>query len=188
MPRSESYTKHIACLESLWNNDLEERWSVQPILALIANIQDCRLAHLTCNTEPEFAYNLSMLSRRRQDGILYLAFHGAPGEIYLADGTNISLEQLAEYMETRFNGWIIHFGSCSTISVDQERLDQFIKATNVHMMIGYTKDVDWIESSAMDMLIFQALQQYVDLHAFWRSLQKNYPDLIAKTGLNVALG
>jgi hypothetical protein len=188
MTRANSYTKNIACLESLWNSDLEDRWSVRPILDVIANIQDLKLAHLSCNTEPEFAYNLRMLGKRRSYGILYLAFHGAPGELYLADDTAVSLEALQEYMGTRFSDWIIHFGCCSTIRVEQERLRSFVAATQVKMVVGYTKDVDWIESSAMDLLIFQALQQYVDLRACWRHLQKSYADLVARTGLDVVLG
>lgn len=185
MTRTKSYTKNIACLESLWNTDLEDRWSVRPILDVIANTYDLKLAHLSCNTEPEFTYNLRMLGKRRSYGILYLAFHGAPGEIYLADETYLTLEALQETMASRFTDWIIHFGCCSTIRVSSERLEAFVAATQVSMIIGYTKDVDWIESSAVDLLIFQALQQYVDLHACWRHLQKVYPDLVARTGLTV---
>jgi hypothetical protein len=187
MTRTDSYTKNIACLESLWNTDLEDRWSVRPVLDMLANVQDFKLAYLSCNTEPEFAYNLKMLGKRRSYGILYLAFHGGPGEFYLADNTCIPLEALGEYMGTRFNDRIIHFGCCSTMRVSSERLDAFTETTGIKMVMGYTKNVDWIESSAMDLLIFQALQQYVDLHACWRALQKNYPDLIAKTGLTVVL-
>jgi hypothetical protein len=188
MTRTTTYTKNIACLESLWNTDLEDRWSVRPILEVVANIQDLKLAHLSCNTKPEFVYNLRMLSKRRSYGILYLAFHGAPGQLYLADDTSVSLEGLQDYMATRFSDWIIHFGCCSTLRVASERLQSFVATTQVKMILGYTKDIDWIESSAMDLLIFQALQQYIDLHACWRYLQKSYPDLVARTGLNVLLG
>jgi hypothetical protein len=131
---------------------------------------------------------LRTLGKRRSYDILYLAFHGAPGQFYLADDTAVSLEALQDYMATRFSDWIIHFGCCSTIRVASERLQDFVATTQVKMIMGYTKDVDWIESSAMDLLIFQALQQYVDLHACWRHLQKSYPDLVARTGLNVVLG
>lgn len=188
MPRATSYTKHIACLESLWNSDLEDRWTVRPILEVIANIQELKLAHLSCNTEAEFAYNLRMLGKRRSYGILYLAFHGAPGELYLADDSALSLEALQEQMGTRFAGRILHLGACSTMRVPADRLEAFVAATGLTMLLGYTRDVDWIESSAMDLLLFQALQQYVDLNACWRALQKSYPDLIARTGLHVVLG
>ncbi len=188
MSHTTSYTKNIACLESLWNTDIEDRWSVRPILDVITNIQDLKLAHLSCNTEPEFAYNLKMLGKRKHYGILYLAFHGSPGEIYLADDTSISLEVLSDYMGERFQKRIIHFGSCRTVDVSEKRLRSFVETTQVTLVLGYSKDVDWIESSAMDLLIFQSLQQYVDMSAWWRNMQKSYPDLIARTGLQVALG
>lgn len=188
MPDAESYTKHIACLESLWNDDIEERWNVFPLLKLVGNIHDLRVAHLTCNTEPEFAFNLDLLSKKRNFGILYMAFHGGPGEIYLADETAVTLELLAEYMKKRFKGWVIHFGSCGTLAVEDEQIAQFIEQTGVNMVLGYDYSVDWIESAAMDILLFQSLQNYVDLRAFWRHMTHTYPDLIAKTGLEAHFG
>ena len=187
MPRTDSYAKNIACLESLWNNDLEDRWSVRPILDVVANTYDLKLAHLTCNTEPEFSFNLRMFGKRRSYGILYLAFHGSPGALYLADETELTLEALQELMASRFTDWIIHFGSCSTIAVPRQRLRSFVAETQVSMVMGYTKDIDWIESSAFDLILFQALQQYVDMGAFWRHITGAYPDLIERTGLTVEL-
>jgi hypothetical protein len=187
MPRTASYSKNIACLESLWNTDLEDRWSVRPILDVVVNTYDLKLAHLTCNTEPEFTYNLRMLGKRRSYAILYLAFHGSPGTMYLADGSEVTLEALQEMMASRFTDWIIHFGSCSTIAVSKERLRSFVTTTETSMVMGYTKDIDWIESSAFDLILFQALQQYVDMRACWRYIQNAYPDLIERTGLTVEL-
>lgn len=187
MPRTDTYTKHIACLESLWNDDIEDRWSVRPILEVVANIHDLKLAHLSCNTREEFVFNLQMLAKRRRYRMLYVALHGGPGEVYLADETAITLEELAELMGTRFKDWVVHFGSCSTVRVPEERLKAFLAATDVAMVLGYTQDVDWLESAAMDLLVFQALQQYVDMAACWRSLAETYTDMIARTGLTVAL-
>lgn len=182
------YTKNIACLESLWNTDIEDRWSVRPILEVIANIHDLKLAYLSCNTHEEFAFNLKMLAKRRSYGILYLAFHGAPGEIFLGDDTSLTLENLQELMGTRFADWIVHFGSCSTVDVTPRQLKSFVVETQVKMVLGYTKSVDWIESSALDLLIFQSLQKYINLNAWWTYLKKTYPDMVELTGLKVAMG
>src|SRR5262245_35053929 len=112
MAGSATHRKNIACLESLWNADLEQRLSVVPILELISRINRTRYTHLTCNTREELAYNLRKLRRGRGYRILYLSLHGKPGEVLL-DGGRTDLESLAMMMGTRFAGWAIHFGSCS---------------------------------------------------------------------------
>lgn len=85
MPRVPSYLKNIACLESLWTQDLVSRLSVLPILELTTRVTDAKYVYLTCNTKAELRYNLSLLGRRKSCGILMLAFHGDPGKIELAE-------------------------------------------------------------------------------------------------------
>ena len=70
----------------------------------------------TCNTEPEFTYNLRLLRRRRGCGILYLALHGSPGHVAL-DAVDLSLDDLAQRLGTDFRDWVIHFGTCETVDV-----------------------------------------------------------------------
>lgn len=182
MPRTSTYPKSIVCLESLWDDRVEKRPTVLALITMVQSLHHIRIAHLTCNTEPELAYNLKLLGRRRKQAILYLAFHGSTGSISLHDGTNVALEQLADHMGRRFAGWMVHFSSCSTLNVDAAELRAFCDATQVVMVSGYAKDVDWIEGVAMDILVFQALQNYVDMHACRKFLEKTYPDLIARTG------
>jgi hypothetical protein len=181
MPHAASYAKPIACIESLSHK--EERLSVRPLLEFVASVQGVRLSYQPCDTEAELAAGLKSFARLRSDGILYVALHGAPGIVYLADGTELSLEDFAEYLGTRFAGWVLHFGSCSTLKASPTRLAAFAEATGIPLLVGYRQTVDWIESAAMDMLIFQALQQYVDLRACWRFLERQYPSLIECTGL-----
>ena len=186
MPRAADYAKQIACIESL--ADREERLSVRPFLEYVASVQAVKLSFAPCDTEKELADGLRSFARLRKDGILYISLHGDPGAIFLADGTTLELEDLAELLGTRFAGWVIHFGSCSTLRASRERLAAFSEATGVPLLLGYRKTVDWIESSAMDMLLFQTLQQYVDLHACWRFVERRYPDLIEHTGLAAFVG
>jgi hypothetical protein len=186
MSRAADYVKQIACIESL--TEQEERLSVRPFLEYVASVQSVRLSYQPCDTEDELAAALRGFARLRKDGILYIALHGGPGQIYLADETTLELEDLAERLGDRFAGWVLHFGSCSTLDADPERLAAFCEATGIPLLLGYTRTVDWIESSAMDMLIFQALQQYVDLRACWRFLEKRYASLIDCTGLTSFVG
>ncbi len=186
MARAADYVKQIACIESL--ADREEKLSTRPFLEYVASVQGIRLSFAACDTPDELTEGLRTLARLRKDGILYIALHGGPGEIYLADGTTLSLEDFAELLGERFEGWVLHFGSCSTLKASERRLEAFVERTGIPLLLGYTRTVDWIESSAMDMLIFQALQQYVDLRACWRFLERRYASLIECTGLSAYVG
>jgi hypothetical protein len=183
MPRVPSYLKNIACLESLWTQDLVSRLSVLPILELTTRVTDAKYVYLTCNTKAELRYNLSLLGRRKSCGILMLAFHGDPGKIELAEHLLVSLESLATMMGRKFAGWVVHFASCSTVQIDKARLARFVAETEVALVTGFTRQLDWTEGAVMDLLLLRWLQDYRDLNALWKHLQKRYPDLIATTGM-----
>ncbi len=177
------YEKHIACLESLWDDEIEEQpLSFGPALEIIAKLYEVRYIRLPCNTESEFDYNLDLISAKREYDILYLAFHGDEGTLYLHDETELDLAMLAEKMGKRFKGWIIHFGSCGTMNADDDELEAFAEATGAAMLVGYTEDVDWAESTAMDLLFLALAQSYVDMNAFWDELEERYSGLIETTG------
>ena len=183
MSRVPLYLKNIACLESLWNDELENRLSVLPILELTSRATTAKFVHLTCNTRAELRYNLSILSKRKSCGILMLAFHGDPGKIRLAEHHLVSLESLATMMGRRFAAWVVHFASCSTVKIDNKRLARFVSETQVALVTGFIKQLDWTEGAVMDLLLLRWLQDYRDLNALWKHLQKKYPELIAATGM-----
>lgn len=59
-----SYKKNIFCLESLWNENTEQKLSVLPILELTAKMNEIKFIHLSCNTLAEFKYNIKLISRK----------------------------------------------------------------------------------------------------------------------------
>jgi hypothetical protein len=88
------YQKSIACLESIWYRDIENSLDVTPILEIVSKMHEIRSSHLTCNTIEELTYNLGLLKQKPGYGILYLAFHGKPGKIILANGTQLLWKNL----------------------------------------------------------------------------------------------
>ncbi len=182
------YRKNIAALESLWYGDIENSVNVKPILEMVSRMHEIKVVHLTCSTRGEFIHNLRLIKKKSDYGILYLAFHGRPGDIILADDGVITLEVLSGFMGTSFSNWIVHFGACGTISVEATRLNSFVQSTGIRMISGYANDrVDWIESAAMDLLYFQKAQEYEDMELLWADLKENYGELVSTTGLQVFL-
>lgn len=182
MPKARTRRKHVACLEGLWHEDITRPFTVRGILQTAAELGDFHFAHLSCNTEPEFDHNLELLRARRGFGVLYLAFHGSPGKLNLPSGT-LTLEDLAEKMKTGFRGWVVHLGTCATIKVPPRRIDDFLEATGVAMVIGYEQNVEWLESASTELLLLDHLQRYVDMNRMWTAFSKKYAGLIRLTGM-----
>jgi len=153
-----------------------------PILKLVSRLHDLKFIYLTCDTREELKHNLNKLKKKPGYGILYLSFHGHPGQIVL-DTLRIRMESLASYMERGFENWVVHFGSCETIDIEVSRITRFMDATAVSMVLGYKKDVNWSEAAALDLLILDWLQRYRDMRRMWSGFNKNYKDLISITGL-----
>jgi hypothetical protein len=157
-----------------------------PLLELTSKVDEVKFAYLSCNTEGELKHNLKKLRRKRGYGILYLACHGRPGEIVL-DESSVDLEELAALMGDGFTNWVMHFGSCATINVEPARISKFIGDTQVSMVLGYRIDVDWIDSAAVDLLLFDWLQEYRDMHRFWAHFKQRYRGLVSASGLRAFL-
>lgn len=176
MPRRK---RNIGCLESLWNNTTENRLNVLPILDVISKQWFVKFSHFSCNTRCELQYNLELL-RKRNYGILYLAFHGSPGRLRL-HGDVVTLDDLAEMMGRRFKNWIIHFGCCSTLRYEST-IQTFVEQTGISMATGYRRDVDWIESTTLEMLLFQNFQRFDSAKVAVRNLMEKHAGLVELTG------
>ncbi len=155
---------------------------MQPVLDVIAKSYAVKVTYLSCNTLGEFGFNLNLVRRRRMPGVLYLAFHGASDCISLPDENAISLDELADLMDQRFRNWVVHFGSCSTCNVDEDRLKEFRGQTGIAAVTGYTENIDWIDAAAMDMIVLRWLQEYKDMSAMHRRIEKDYPGLVKRLG------
>ena len=53
--------KNIACLEGLWDDNLEQRITAAALLDLAAKINEVKFTHLSCNTRDEFEFNINKL-------------------------------------------------------------------------------------------------------------------------------
>jgi hypothetical protein len=180
--KTKSYLKSIVCLESFWTTDIENRLSVKPILEIASKKYYTKSVFLSCNTLQELAFNLTVAPNKNGYAILYLAFHGYPGGIYIP-GLKVNIETIADFMGKRFSNWIVFFGSCKTLDIEKERISQFMQKTNILMAVGYKRIVNWTESAALDLLLLNSIQEYRDMKKFWSGFRKSYRNLIIRTGM-----
>lgn len=157
--RKNTETKNVFCLEGLWDNNLKKRSTIEPVLQLLESRQTSKYIHKNCATTTELEFYLERWSLKAYSDypILYLAFHGTENLVHLVDRA-ITLDKLAEILEDKCSGRIIIIGSCSTMNIDKRHLKNFVIKTDALALFGYKTDVDWVKSTANDLLVFEALQ------------------------------
>ena len=98
--------KHIFCIEGNWDMDLNEKASVRPVLELLEINADVKYIYRDCSTVEELYFLLERWQQKRYSDhkILYLAFHGKPGEILIDHKHTVSLEDLGDALATMRDG------------------------------------------------------------------------------------
>ncbi len=158
--------KGIFCLEGDWSRDLRQPSSVEPILSLLSRWDPhyIRYIHRNVATSSSLAkYLLTWATRSYAHfPILYLAFHGNPGVICLdnvcSNDNEVSLDWLEETLRGRCRGRIIYLASCGTMHPHGNRLNRFLRETGALAVCGYSDEVDWLTSTAFELLVMGAMQ------------------------------
>lgn len=151
--------KGVFCLEGLWDNDLRNKSTVEPILSLLNNSEGIPYIYRNCATTEEFEFFLSKWTQKKYHGypILYLAFHGETGKI-LITRDKYGLNNIGDFLANKCKGSIIILGSCSTLDIDKRHLKSFINKTKALAICGYMTDVDWIDATAFELLLIHTIQ------------------------------
>jgi len=121
----------------------------------------CDYIYHDCATKAELEFYLNKWKNKtinEKYPILYLAFHGEKGCVILTQKDKYSLEELSAFLGNKCAGKIIYFGSCSTLNIDKRIINNFLENTGALAAIGYKTDIDWIQSTACDLFVFEALQ------------------------------
>jgi hypothetical protein len=182
MANFKTLKKRIFCIEGDWENDLRKKSSIKGILDFLENVNKVEYIHRNCNTKAEFISRLNQFKKYKSYNILYLAFHGSSNELYLNENESISLDEIEELLKEKLTDKIIYFGSCETLRINEKRLKEFVKITNANCLVGFTKKVDFIEGTALDLLFFDKAQYYLNSKYLKNGYQKNLSELIKKNG------
>ena len=193
MAKKKDQKKGVFCLETASWDGIRDRSSMEHVLRLLETTKyRVSYLHFDVGTREEFDFYLKKWGQAKVGDtypILYLGFHGDPGEIEVGEGHHgsIALDDLAGRLEGRCGGRIIHFGSCGTLAVHGRELKKFLARTEALAVCGYKEEVDWLECAAFDMLVLGRLQDASFLQA--SSLEKFDRELKgAASGLYRRLG
>jgi hypothetical protein len=84
------------------------------------------------------------------------------GGICVGDET-ATLERLGEHLDGQLDECVIYFGSCSVMGTNEDDIDALLERTGASAAMGYTEDVDWVDSAAMDLIALGQLAYYEKL-------------------------
>jgi hypothetical protein len=179
--------KGIFCLEGIWQGNLKCEPSVEPLLDLLDQMATPMRKHVhrDVGTVEEFEFYVKSWSQHRYQThpVLYLAFHGVAGGLCVGDQRKtcgiVSLEKIARWLDGRARRRVIHFGSCSTLAVHGNSLHGFLTKTGALAVCGYRKDIPWTDSAAVDLILFQAIQ---DQARTSRGMQKAKEKVLTNLG------
>jgi hypothetical protein len=195
------------CLESYWNEKLFQSFSVKGFFEAMAPLvhPPLTVAHRFVDSEAGLAYYT-----KRPDGLMwrsaelfdtpiyYLAFHGRPGAVTPLLGRIESArlcEAFAGYGKGGYKN-LVYFACCSVLRGEHGRrfAREFLRASGVRALIGYTTRVDWMASLVADMLFLHRFYRdpspWRNLRRIFSSVQRDYPHarrlghtLIARDGV-----
>jgi hypothetical protein len=149
----------VFCLEGQWDNDLTDRSSVRPTLELLERLSFLQFIHKNVATAGDLDYFLGRWTLRAYSAysVGYLAMHGSPAALELSHGNSVTLHHIAQRLEGKCDGKRLYFGSCSVLNASEEQLRDFLEMTRAELICGYTKEVEWDESSAFDTVLLSRL-------------------------------
>ena len=178
----------VLCLEGEWEkSDPLDRLSIEPSLHLLELQRYMRLVHRNVNTVEELDYHIAGMThrRRRRYEVLYLAFHGSATGIDLGSST-VSLTDLADKLRHQDSGFVVYFASCGVLDAEPTALKTFCRESGAKAIAGYTRDVDWIESAAFELLMLSSLLETTNTTPLHDRMVREHPRLTTKLGFRMA--
>lgn len=177
----------IFCLEGEWHSDLRRRMSVRPVLELLESLGIATFIHRDVASRGDLDYYLRKWKQARYSSftVLYLAMHGEPKGLELGNDS-ISLEELANVLSGSCKGRIVYFGSCLTSDADEASLRAFARETGARAVVGYAKEVDWLQSASFEVVLLDRLVSPRRSDALFNQLTKDYAGFTSELGLVIA--
>ncbi len=176
----------IFCVEGSWSEKLTDRSSVRELLQILEDVAGIEFIHHHVET-PDGLFEVLRRWGQKQYmryALGYFAFHGRPGSIRVGHHL-VTLEELGDVLRGTCAGKILYFGSCSVLEATHDRLDAFCSVTGSPCIVGFTRDVDWIASAALDLILLQAIATRKDPEAVRRELEQQFAGLATALGLRV---
>ncbi|WP_439645559.1 DUF6642 family protein [Janibacter limosus] len=170
-------------MEAPWSSRVSDVRSVTPVLQALQDAGVARHTRQAINSRDDLVKQLKRLAQKQHEDytIGYVAMHGSPGRVY-AGRKSIELVGLeAELPQGALAKKVLHFGSCSVLT-DEVQQGELLRALGAKVITGFTEDVDWFESLAFELILFEALAWYARPSDAEKYIAKNHGQLAGRLG------
>lgn len=177
-----------------WQSPLSHpRFNMAAVAEILRTAPDCRMhvIHRTVSTREALGHELKDWTRRlHRMPLLAVCGHGSSGFVNRGRRTGcpreVSLDWMESQLEGKAHGSVIAFGGCSVLrDIHGNRLRKFLRRTGAVAVAGYSTDVEYVPSSAWELLILKRLQiasldrRGLERVALWIKLQARCPAFAA---------
>ncbi|WP_433533787.1 DUF6642 family protein [Micromonospora sp. CA-249363] len=130
-----------------------------PTLELLERLRQIRYIHRDVATLDELRYYLDQWLSRRYAAyeVGIFAIDGSPGRLRLSKRHELDLAELMSWLQGRCSGKRLYFDCGTILRVPESTLDDIVEQTGAAMVCGFTRTIDWIESSAFDTVLIERL-------------------------------
>jgi hypothetical protein len=182
--------RRIFCIEGAWSSNLTTEESVLPLLTFVRGLTGIPYIHRYVDTPEAFKDLVKRWPQKQYEkhSIGYFGFHGTEGTIHFRHKNKLTLEQVAEALDGRGKGKLMYFGSCSVLNVQNERIEDFLRTSRLRAVCGYRNEVDWFESAAFDLLLFERLINAGSFPVALRQMVEWHQDFVHRLGFKYFLG
>ncbi|MFI7609391.1 DUF6642 family protein [Micromonospora sp. NPDC049366] len=149
----------VFCVEGQWDDDLAERGSVLPTLELLERLRRIRFIHRDVATPGELRFYLEQWLSRKYAAynVGIFAIDGGPGRLRLSGRHELDLFEIVGWLQGRCEGKRLYFDCGTVLRLTETTLVEILEATGASMVCGFSKTIDWIESSAFDTVLVDRL-------------------------------
>ena len=152
----------IYCLEGVPDIETDKVTEAQENLEQLAMQYGVASIYKTCDTIEGLEDSLNALvlddHHFKDYEIIYLVMSGEANSICL-NGYYYSLQEIAELLEGRLKGKILHFSNAKVLDLDEEEAQYFLDITGAKGVSGYGKEFNGISSVNLDKAFFNLFQE-----------------------------
>lgn len=174
-------------MEGKWSSSVRDVRTVGPVLDALTSAGVAKSSRHHLNSTDDLRNALGRWRQRQHAsyGIGYLALHGSPGRVHIGRSA-VDLLALGQGLPAQaLKGKVLHFGSCSVLKQTPTELESLRRALGVRAMTGFTEDVDWFDSLAFELLLFDSLAYYKRLDAVERDLKARAGSMARRLGFRI---
>ena len=147
----------IFVLEGAWDKTHENPQILPYLNAYEQSHGEAVIRHRTFRNVEDIEYYVSRIPKNSRS-FLYFACHGEEGYLIPSDGrSKIPMENILAAIEMAKDESVafVHFGCCAFVRSSNRRatLSKLLGAFNGRWVSGYSRDIDWLASTFLDLAL-----------------------------------